>query len=258
MDGEKGLSTLPKQTSLGLSLPDGIKPYYDHGGILIINADCREILPQLPKVDLVLTDPPYGIKMDGGFGGFGGFGEPIARKRYSDTWDSERPRPECFTLILSHSKSVIIFGGNFFADLLPPSGHWLVWEKFNTMPSFGDAELAWTNIPRNSTKVIVREYNGLLGKERIREHPTQKPLNLMTRIIEIYSEVNQIILDPFMGSGTTLVAAKQLGRQGIGIEIEEKYCEIAVKRLSQEVLPFAHSDLPILSQKALYPDREPL
>jgi DNA modification methylase len=212
-------------------------PYYQEDGITIYHGDCRDILPTIEPVDLVLTDPPYGIKRDKGFEGFGGFGKPIARRRFEDdNWDSKRPDKELFGLILSKATSSLIFGGNFFADFLPQGKHWIVWDKKNTMPTFGDAELIWTNINRNSVKIIVCEYNGLIGKESQRVHPTQKPVKLLMEILSKYP--GDTILDPFMGSGTTLVAAKQLGRKAIGIEIEEKYCEIAVRRLAQRMLPF--------------------
>ena len=192
------------------------------------------------SVDLVLTDPPYGIKMDKGFKGFGkfrGFGNPIMRRRYEkDNWDSKRPEKVYFDEIQRIAKKVMIFGGNFFADLLPQGKHWIVWDKLNTMPSFGDCELIWTNIARNSVKKMIQEYNGLIGKEDWRTHPTQKPLKLLKKIIVIYSKENDIILDPFLGSGTTAVAAKQLGRKYIGIEINKHYCDIAKDRLRQEVL----------------------
>jgi len=217
-----------------------MKPYYEHKGIVIYNCDCREILPTLEPVDLVLTDPPYGIKRDKGFEGFGGFGAPIARRRFEDDeWDQERPAKEVFALLISLATSVLLFGGNFFADLLPQGKHWIVWNKLNTMPTFGDAELIWTNVDRNSVKIMEHEYNGLIGKEAWRAHPTQKPLSLLQKIIAKYSTESQTILDPFMGSGTTLRAAKDLGRKAIGIEIEERYCEIAAKRMAQEVLQFS-------------------
>ena len=218
-----------------------MKPYYESDGITIFHGDAREILPHLDPVELCLTDPPYGIKRDKGFDGFGGFGgkgKPIARKRFpDDDWDSERPTKEMFDLILSKSTSALIFGGNFFADLLPQGKHWIVWDKKNTMPTFGDAELIWTNINRNSVKIITCEYNGLIGKESRRVHPTQKPVKLLMEILSKYP--GDTILDPFMESGTTLFAAKQLNRKCIGIEISEKYCSLAAKRLAQSVFDFS-------------------
>jgi len=216
-----------------------MNPYYQDQDSTIFHGDCREIFPALDKVDLVLTDPPYGIKMSGGFSGsegFSGSGKKIIRKQYDDSWDTNRPSQECFTQIISSGDLVIIFGGNFFADILPRGTHWIVWDKLNTMPTFGDCELAWTNSPRKSVVKVTIQYNGLIGKERYRCHPTQKPENLFLWCIEKYSKESHTILDPFMGSGTTLRAAKDLGRKAIGIELEEKYCEIAVERLRQGVL----------------------
>ncbi len=215
-----------------------MKPYYEQDGITIYCGDCREILPQLPKVDLVLTDPPYGVGRDKGFGGFRGFGgsgEPIPSRIYDDDWDY-RPDKELMGIIANIAGKVIIFGGNFFE--LPIGSHWIVWDKLNTMPTFGDCELAWTNIKRNSIKKYTVEYNGLLGKEIYRFHPTQKPVRLFARIIADYSEPSDLILDPFLGSGTTAYCAKKLNRKCIGIEIEEKYCEIAANRCRQMVFDF--------------------
>ncbi len=212
--------------------------FYQDDWATIYCGDCLSIMPLMEpeSVDLVVTDPPYGIGMDEGFEGFGGFGEPIARRRYCDTWDKERPPKECFDAILRVAYHALIFGGQFFSDYLPVNGHWIVWDKLNTMPSFGDCELIWTNFKRNSVKKITREYNGLIGKEEQRYHPTQKPLNLIEILLRQYD--GQTVLDPFLGSGTTCVAAKNLNRKSIGIEINPKYCEIAVKRLRQEVFDF--------------------
>ena len=204
------------------------------GDATLYHGDCLEILPTLDKVDAVVTDPPYGVKRDKGFvgfGGFGGFGKPIARIRHEDDdWDSQRPSKAVFDLMLEKSGFAFIFGGNFFADLLPPSTHWVVWDKLNTMPTFGDCELAWTNSSRKSVKKITVEYNGLLGKEKYRQHPTQKPVLLLEKVLEAYAD-NTSILDPFMGSGTTGVACANLGRKFIGIEIERKYFDIACERI---------------------------
>lgn len=182
------------------------------------------------KADLVLTDPPYGIKRDKGFGGFGGFGEPIARRQYADDWDSDRPSQTTFNSLLAMGESVIIFGGNFFADILPKGNHWIVWDKLNTMPTFGDCELAWTNIKRDSVKKITFQYNGLIGKEKERFHPTQKPVGLMIDISSTYSEEGQIIADPFLGSGSTLIASEKTGRVCYGMELSEAYIDVIVSR----------------------------
>lgn len=188
------------------------------------------------SVNLILTDPPYGIKADKGFsgsGGFGGFGEPIARRKYDDDWDSEIPEKSTFNLILSKAKLSIIWGGNYFAHLLPRSSHWLVWDKKNTMPTFSDCELAWTNSERKSVMKYEIVYNGLIGKEKERFHPTQKPVKLFTVIILDYTKENQIVLDPFLGSGTTLIACEQLNRTCYGIELDPKYCQVTIDRFAK-------------------------
>lgn len=225
-----------------MSLPT---PYYEEEGITIYHGDCREIIPHVPKVDLVLTDPPYGIQMAAGFGSGGrSFGDKhrsvegggILTRQYEDEWDDVRPGETTFHMILAQTDLAIIFGGNYFADLLPRSTHWLVWDKLQTMPSFSDCELAWTNVERKSVKKKVVEWNGLLGKERERFHPTQKPIELMIWCLEQYSQEGDLVLDPFGGSGTTAAAAKKTGRRCISIEAEEKYCRVTVERLSQGVL----------------------
>ena len=122
------------------------------GDCTLDRGDCLDMMPTLGKVDAVVTDPPYGIKQDKGFEGFGGFGPPIARRQYDDEWDVERPDRVFFDSILSLAPLAIVFGGNYFTDLLPQGNHWIVWDKLNTMPTFGDCELAWTNIKRNRSR----------------------------------------------------------------------------------------------------------
>jgi len=215
------------------------KYYYFHtnNGVLLCG-DCLKIMKNFPEksIDLTLTDPPYGIKRDKGFHGCEGFkgkGMPIKRREYCDDWDY-KPKKEVFDLIIRISKQVMIFGGNFFTEYLPQSNHWLFWDKLNTMPSFSDGELIWTNIKRNSVKKITRQYNGLIGKEKERYHPMQKPVDLITKLVKLYSSINDIILDPFLGSGTTAVACEKLNRRWIGIEKEEKYCKISKNRILKE------------------------
>tara|TARA_R110000772_G_scaffold89304_2_gene185140 strand:+ start:20979 stop:21698 length:720 start_codon:yes stop_codon:yes gene_type:complete len=197
--------------------------------------DCRDILPTLGKVDAVVTDPPYGIKQDkgfDGFDGFGGFGPPIARRQYEGDWDSARPDQETLQLCVSVAPKAIIWGGQYFADILPPQGKWLWWDKCQTMPTFGDGELAWTNLNGVAPKKFIYNNNGLMAKEKGREHPTQKPIQLMKWCLGFLPDA-VTVLDPFLGSGTTGVAAVQMGRDFIGIEREPKYFAIACKRIEE-------------------------
>jgi len=185
------------------------------------------------KADLVFTDPPYGIGRGGGFGGFGGFGKPIARRRHKGgEWDKARPEKEAFDLILSLSDQVFIFGGNFFSDLLPQSNHWLVWDKNNTMPTFGDCELVWTSIARNSVKKYDFEYNGLIGKEKERVHPTQKPVGLLVKMMGDYGKAGESVFDGFIGSGTTMLAAENLKMKCFAIEQSADFCACILQRMT--------------------------
>jgi DNA modification methylase len=194
--------------------------------------DCRDILPTLPRADAVLTDPPYGINMAGGFSGAGGFSAPIQRREYKGDWDNERPAAVLFELMLAAASVHIVWGGNYFTDFLPVSQKWLWWDKCQTMPTFSDGELAWTSIAGTSTKKFVYNGNGLQAKEKDRQHPTQKPVQVMQWYLGFLPNA-QTILDPFMGSGTTGVACVQLGRSFIGIEREPKYFDIACKRIEE-------------------------
>ena len=202
--------------------------------------DCLPFMRELPDkcIDLCLCDPPYGIKRDKGFegfGGFGGFGKPIARRQYADTWDSKIPEKTIFQEIMRLSKNQMFFGGNFFAHILPPSTHWIFWDKCQTMPTFGDGELIWTSFPKKSIKKYIFEFNGLLSaSEDRREHPTQKPTELIGWLLRDYSEPTDIIFDPYLGSGTTAVACEKLGRRWIGCEISPEYVKIAQARVDAE------------------------
>ena len=211
-------------------------PYYEHNGITIYHGDCREILPRLGPADLLLTDPPYGI------GEARGKNKSRSRialaKDYgSAAWDDRPPPAWLIELMREKATWQIIFGGNYFS--LPPSSCWLVWDKDNGDNDFADCELAWTNLPRAVRRKRHR-WAGMLqenmGAKEEREHPTQKPLHVMTWALSLAPSEVVTVLDPFMGSGTTLVAAKQLGKSAIGIEAEERYCEVAARRLGQGVL----------------------
>ena len=204
-----------------------MKPYYEQDGITIFHGDCREILPTLGPVDLVLTDPPYGI----------GAGREKPHNGWRDygiaDWDLQRPDVETIHLLLRAGREHVIWGGNYFSDYLPPSMQWFIWDKGQRDFSLADCEMAWSSQQRAAR---IFDHSRAAALMDGKEHPTQKPVALMRWCIGFFPQA-QTILDPFMGSGTTLRAAKDLGRKAIGIEIEERYCEIAAKRLSQSVLP---------------------
>ena len=209
-----------------------MKPYYEADGVTLYHGDCRDVLPQLATVDLVCADPAYGIN--------------AARKRNSQKWgwtdfevtgwDAERTPSDLVALAVSKGKRAIIWGGNYFTDVLPPSEHWLIWDKGQSDFSLADAELAWCSWPGATRRKLYPRAKALQdGKV----HPTQKPLDVIKWCL---SFAEGVVLDPFAGSGTTLRAALDLGRRAIGIEIEERYCEIAAKRLSQRVFDFGGAD----------------
>ncbi len=198
------------------------------GDATLYLGDCMDILPTLPKVNAVITDPPYGI--GAGAKSFKN-GTRKANVEYSyGEWDSSAPDDNLINLILELSEISVLWGGNYFS--LPPSKCWLVWDKCTGENSYADAELAWTNI-RAPVKLIRKAWIGANAKDtNVRLHPTQKPVDVMKWCIEQAGDV-ETILDPFMGSGTTGVAAIQMGRKFIGIEREPKYFEIACKRIEQ-------------------------
>jgi site-specific DNA-methyltransferase (adenine-specific)/modification methylase len=207
------------------------------GDATLYLGDCMDILPTLPKVDAVITDPPYGIGADKGKKGAIPFkgGKAYERAYHPENnWDNFRPSVELLKLIVDAGSVAIIWGGNYFADCFTPQGKWLWWDKCQTMPTYGDGELAWTNLSGTTPKKFVWANNKIFADRTVRHHPTQKPLELMLWCIH-QADNPETILDPFMGSGTTGVAAIQMGRKFIGIEREPKYFDIACKRIQQAV-----------------------
>lgn len=198
------------------------------GDATLYLGDCLDILPTLGKVDAVITDPPYGINKDGQDRTSGGHG---GRKAYEfKGWDGERPSAEVFDLILKAGKSHCIWGGNYFADLLPPTMRWLVWDKGQRINQ-SDGELAWTS---QQAALRICTMNRVELMKDGAQHPTQKPVRLMEWCIQQLGDV-LTILDPFMGSGSTGVAAIRMRRAFIGIERDPEYFDIACKRIEQAV-----------------------
>lgn len=207
-----------------MSLPS---PYYQDSAVTLYHGDCREIVPLLGRFDLLLTDPPYGIDFAG---------QPTKWQRRAGhkplAWDSARPEPQLLAA-QGHADSAIVWGGNYYAHIFPPSRCWLSWFKPDAPPSMGNVEYAWTSLDQNS-RMIEHSISATNG-ERL-GHPTQKPLRVILWSMQHVPDA-RTILDPFAGSGTTGRAAKDLGRKCVLIEREERYCEIAAKRMAQEVLP---------------------
>lgn len=202
-------------------------PHKIIGDCILFNADCLTLMPLLGKVDAVVTDPPYGIGESGGKSASRGKLAP-ADKYAHKSWDVSTA-DEAVDYAVSISNSAIVFGGNYYN--LPPTSCWLVWDKQNGTNDFADCELAWTNL-RKAVRRIYWRWNGMIRKgSDIREHPTQKPVGVMEWCITHLPADAATILDPFMGSGTTLVACAKLGRKGIGIDLDPDYFEIACKRV---------------------------
>jgi len=198
------------------------------GGCRLINADCRDVLPTLGKVDAVVTDPPYGI---GEARNDNTSRSCLAQSRdYGiSSWDDEPLDAETLTKLREISRWQVVFGGNYFA--VPPSSCWLVWDKKNGANDFADCELAWTNLPK-AVRRLEWQWHGMIrrGNEE-RFHPTQKPLGVMQWCLTHLPADCRTILDPFMGVGTTGVACVKAALSFIGIEREEKYFDIACKRI---------------------------
>lgn len=204
------------------------KPYYEHSGITIYHGDCREILPSL-KADAIITDPPYGMSYDTNGDRF-----TLGGRSFPRVFGDDGPFDAAIWCTYPY---VVLWGFNHFPGGLDAGGA-LVWVK-RSDAAFGcflsDAEIAW--VKGSQGVYCFRDIHHAIAG--FREHPTEKPEGLMRwSIVRSTASESDIILDPFMGSGTTLVAAKNLGRTACGIEIEERYCEIAAKRLSQEVFDF--------------------
>jgi site-specific DNA-methyltransferase (adenine-specific) len=207
------------------------------GDAVLYLGDCREILPLLPKVDAVVTDPPYGIASVWKGGSGHGWGRARAASELRNSWDEAVPQETIDRVLQLGAREIVIWGGNYFD--LPPSRCWLVWNKPERNFSLAEAELAWTNVD-----AVVRVCDAPRS-DFGREHPTQKPVKVMQWTVERLQA--RTILDPFMGSGTTGVACVKLGRKFIGIEIEPKYFEIACKRIRDA---YAQPDFFVEAAKA--------
>jgi site-specific DNA-methyltransferase (adenine-specific) len=228
-----------------------MKPYYEHGGITIYHGDCREAVSVIPTVDLIVTDPPYGQRYQSGWTGrFGAIRGDDGETTIVDFLRPVLPR-------LRRMRHLYCFGANDFGDLPICGVTELIWDK--EIISGGNLTSPWGpshekilfGVYEISTVARTAGRGNLAARMRKRSvlrfqrfhsvqatrHPTEKPVRLLRELIESSSMIGEIVFDPYMGSGSTLEAARIEGRKAIGIEIEERYCEIAAERLAQEVLP---------------------
>jgi site-specific DNA-methyltransferase (adenine-specific) len=182
--------------------------------------DCRDILPTLGKVDAVVTDPPYGIGITRSNR------LAVSRGMGGKSWDDETPDAEFLADLIGKASQAIIWGGNYF--VLPPARCILVWDKQNDGRDFADLEMAWTNIDAVARIYRLRP----MGMDDGKVHPTQKPVRLMKWCLDKLN-APEVILDPFMGSGSTGCATVQMGGDFIGIERDPDYFDIACKRIDQ-------------------------
>ena len=215
-----------------------MKPTEIIGNCHLYLGDCREILPTLPKVDLVLTDPPYGID-------FGNFNRTNAKadgkrekanKYHNGDWDKGFVLDSYFEQFKSISEKFIIWGGNYFPCLwTEPQKSILFWNKKQPCENFSAGELAWSNIGTPARHIDFAYFGNIEGNTSASEknHPTQKPVRVIEWCIDLAPKNTQTIADPFMGSGTTGVACANMGKTFYGIEREPKYFDIACKRIEQ-------------------------
>ena len=200
----------------------------------LYNGDCLETMKTIPdkSIDLIVTDPPYGKKADSGTNGFGYSQNRI----YKGGWDKERPVKEYFDEMFRIARNVIIFGGNYFCDMLPPTNHWIFWDKKGDIKfqnPFADGELIYTTFNKPVRKIVFKQQGFITDSKDKRYHPTQKPTELLSELLDLYTNKGDLICDPFMGSGSTGVACKNLSRNFIGIELDENYFNIAKERIEE-------------------------
>jgi site-specific DNA-methyltransferase (adenine-specific) len=221
-----------------------VKPYYEDASCVIYHGDCREVLPALSvecaAVRLLLSDPPYGMFCVESRRNYAArsMGKLAQSNNYPRIVGDDAPFDPSHLLGFPQ---VVLFGANHYADKLPASPAWIVWDKTGcgrNVSDQSDAELAWVK-EGGAVRTFSHMWKGMMKdseRDARRVHPTQKPVALMAWIISQMTQVGDVVLDPYMGSGPVLRAAKDLQRRAIGIEIVEEYCEIAAQRLSQETL----------------------
>lgn len=226
MEGLRSGKFTPNDLAEELVASGKAQDYRRIGPHVLYNGDCAGILPLLGKVDALVCDPPYGIGFVNNAKHVGG-GWKV---RADCEWDAIRPSDDLMALALASAHHAIVWGGNYFTDMLPPTGKWLSWDKGQYDFSLADFELAWCSFGGAARRILLPR--GVAIQDG-KTHPTQKPVEVMRWCIEKLPTPNTTILDPFMGSGTTGVACQKLGRHFIGIERDPNYFAISCRRIEQ-------------------------
>lgn len=222
----------------------------------LYNADWMDLLEELTtrKIACVVTDPPYGIgesnkKALSRGNAPGAMAAPIDYGEFD--WDQFPISDAAISGLLTVAPQQVIFGGNYYADKLPASSGWIVWDKMNGANDFSDCELAWTSYSRG-VRIIRYLWQGMIkAKPEQRYHPTQKPLAVMEWVIDNYTKPDTLILDPYMGSGTTGVACVRLGRDFVGVERDPRYFAVAQERIAQ-----ATRQIPLIDHTVFTPPQQ--
>lgn len=198
------------------------------GKITLYNGDCMEYLRMLPDnaFSLAVCDPPWGIDIGNGLGS----GKKTCKMHHS--WQFDAPDKSYFDELMRVSRNQIIWGGNYFTDILPPCDNWIIWDKLNPNLTFAEGEMAWCSIHKKLR--IFKHYSCRVdGGTKI--HPCQKPIALYQWILQNYANDGDTILDTFLGSGSICIAAHDLGFELTGIEIDKEYYEAGKKRLIEHM-----------------------
>lgn len=196
---------------------------------IVTNEDCMDLMARYPDkyFDLAIVDPPYGIdagKMTMGSGKH--------KFKKGKDWDAGIPTEKYFLELFRVSKNQMIWGGNYFTKILPPSNDWIIWDKLNPNLSFSEAEMAWCSIKRNTR--IFKHYSAQV-EEGGKIHPTQKPVALYKWLLHNYAKPNDKILDTHLGSGSSRIAAYDMGFDFVGCELDKEYFEAAEKRFKNHI-----------------------
>ena len=200
--------------------------------IHLYNKDCMEAMASMEdnQFDLAIVDPPYGINISSSGGYYHRKGKGQSNPHTKKNWDNSIPSKKYFDELKRVSKNQIIWGGNYFTDFLVPSRCWIFWDKIKYVENYADGELAWTSFNKN-TKQIRIQHHGFLNSDGISIHPTQKPVALYTWLLNKYAQQGWKILDTHLGSGSSAIAAHDMGFEFHGYELDKEYFEAAYKRL---------------------------